>query len=58
MERFIKEYANYRKNNLNDNELMKTEYKVGSINKINQALKMKERGLITSNETIKMILEA
>ena len=58
MERFIIEYANYRKNNLKANDLMKNEYKAGSIDKIDSALKLKERGLITSDETIKMILHA
>lgn len=58
MERFIKEYANYRKNDITKNELMKKEYKINSIDTINKVLKLKDKGLITTNEAIKIILEA
>ena len=58
MKRFITEFANYKKKTYQNNELMKNEYKDKSIQKIDQALKLSERGLITINETMKIILEA
>ena len=58
MERFIKEYANYKKNNYNNNKLMQQELKNNAIDRINKALKLKENGLITIDEVIKIILES
>lgn len=58
MERFIKEYANYKINDYKNNELMKKEYKEKAIDKINKILRLKENGLITIDETIKTILES
>lgn len=58
MKRFVTEYANYRKSDIKNNNLMQKAFKDESINRIDQALKLNKRGLITSNETIKIILEA
>lgn len=57
VERFIKEYANYKKNFICSCELMKTEYKEKALSKIDNVIKAKEKGLITVDETIKLILE-
>jgi len=57
MERFITEYAKYKKNYYRNNNLMKNEYKDESIDKIDKVLKLRERGLITINETMKIITE-
>lgn len=56
VERFIKEYANYKKKSINSNELMKQEYKEKALNRIDNMLKAKERGLITVDETISSIV--
>jgi hypothetical protein len=56
MERFIKEYANYQMKNYEQNTLMQQKYKNEKISKINKALTMREKGFITIDETIKMIL--
>lgn len=58
MERYIKEYASAKIKKVNANELMQDEFKKQTIEKINKALKQKEIGLITIDETIKIILEA
>jgi len=58
MERYIKEYASAKIKKVNANELMQDEFKKQTIEKINKALKQKEIGLITIDETIKTILEA
>ena len=58
VERFIKEYANYKKNDYKSNELMKEDYKIKAINKIDRALTLRERGMITVDEAIRTILEA
>jgi hypothetical protein len=58
MERFIKEYANHKKNDCNHNELMTKECKDKTINTIDKALKLRDKELITISETIKIILEA
>lgn len=56
MERFIKEYANYKKKQIENYTLMKEEYKTEAIKRIENTLKEKERGLITVDETMKNIL--
>ena len=58
MERYIKEYANARIKETNENELMQSKYKKQTIEQIKKALELKTRGLITTNETIKLILNA
>ena len=58
VERFIKEYANYKKNEYKSNTLMKEGLKYKAITKIDNVLLLKKRGLITVDEAIKSILEA
>ena len=57
MERFIKEYANYQMKNYKQNTLMQKKYKDEKISKINKALAMREKGFITVDEAIKVILD-
>jgi len=57
MERFVKEYANYKKRNISNNELMLSEIKDKAVKKINGALRARERELITADETIRLIME-
>lgn len=56
MERFIKEYANYQKKQIESNPLMKEEVKTEALKRIKHTLKVKEKGLITVDETIQSIL--
>lgn len=56
MERFLKEYANYQKSTFVDNRLMISEIKERAVATIDRALKAHDRGLITVDETIRMIL--
>lgn len=58
MERFIKEYANYKKGSIKNSDLMKEEYKNNIITKIDKVLAAREKGLITIDETIRYILRA
>ena len=55
VERFIREYANYQKKSINSNDLMKRDIKESALNRIDNVLKAKERGLITVNETMQII---
>lgn len=55
MERFIKEYANYKIKEYTDNDLMKQEIKDKKIWLINNILRQKEKGLITVDEAIYLI---
>lgn len=56
-ERFITEYANSCKRNILENNLMKESFKTEAITKIDKAVKARERGLITPDETIELILD-
>ena len=58
VERFIKEYANYKKKSINSNELMKEEYKQKALARIDYILKAKERGIITVDETMLSMINA
>jgi len=58
MRRFITEYANYKIHDYKSNELMQDRYKTEKIDKINKALRFADRGMITVDETIKLINEA
>ena len=58
MERFLKEYANYRKQDITGNELMQQSIKDYAVSRINKALAYRERGFITINEAVKLILNA
>ena len=55
MERFIKDYANYQKETIGTNELIQEDIKTEALNKIDNVLKARERGLITVNETMDVI---
>ena len=57
VERFITEYANSRKRNIIANDLMRENFKADAIAKIDGAVRARERGLITVDETIRLILE-
>lgn len=57
MERFIKEYSNYKIKTINNNESMQMEFKIEKIEKIYHILKMREKGLITIDEVMKIISE-
>lgn len=57
VERFITEYANSRKRNIIANDLMRENFKADAIAKIDGAVRARERGLITVDETIQLILE-
>ena len=56
MERFLVEYANYQKKSFKNNQLMKQEYKDKAVEQINHALRLREKGLITVDDTIQSIL--
>lgn len=58
MERYIKEFASARIKEVKTNDLIQENIKKSIINQIEYALKYREKGIITANETIKMILEA
>lgn len=57
VERFITEYANSRKRDIIANDLMRENIKADAIVKIDGAVRARERGLITVDETIRLILE-
>ena len=57
VERYIREYANACKKEIEGNTEMKDSVKDHAIEVINKAVKMRDRGLITVDEAIKMILE-
>lgn len=57
VERFITEYANSRKRNIIANDLMKENFKADAIAKIDGAVRARERGIITVDEIIRLILE-
>lgn len=56
-ERYIKEYANNCKREIEENNLMGSNIKNKAVAKINKAVKLRDRGLITADEAIKIILE-
>jgi len=58
VEQIINEYANYKKKKINNDTSINVVNKTIFINKINYALKLKQAGLITVDEAIKIILEA
>ena len=58
VERFIKEYANYKKKSIDSNELMKEEYKQKALTRIDNTLKAKERGMITVDEAMLSMINA
>lgn len=56
--RFVKEYANYRKRKIISDPVMSDQYKQKGISNIDTAVRCLEKGLITVDETIRMILTA
>lgn len=56
-ERYIKEYANDCKRKIEENNLMGSNVKNKTIAKINKAVKLRDKGVITADEAIKIILE-
>lgn len=56
-ERYIKEYANDRMRKIEENNLMGSNVKNKAIAKINKAVKLRDKGVITADEAIKIILE-
>ena len=58
MERYIKEYAAAKTKRLKENDLMQPGIKDLMLDRIAKAIALRERGLITADETIRMILEA
>ncbi len=57
VERYIKEYADACKREIKHNTNMQDNVKNHAIEVINNAIKMRDRGLITADEAVKMILE-
>lgn len=57
VERFIREYASATKKGINNNELIKKEYKEKAIQVIDNALKFREQGMITATESLQMIID-
>ena len=58
MERYIKEYANAKIKATKQCELMKKQYKKQIIERINKAIYLKNKGMITVDEAIETILSA
>ena len=54
--RFMKEYASYTKQSISNCELMKPEIKEKAITKIDNTLRVTEKGLITIDEGMKSIM--
>ena len=54
--RFIKEYASYTKQSISNSKLMKKEIKEKAIAKVNKALQLTEKELITIDEGMKSIM--
>lgn len=57
MKRFIYEYAKYKIDGYEVNELMNAEIKTEKINRIQKALNLVEEGFISVDEAIKIINE-
>lgn len=57
IEPYIKQYAKAKKKSILNNELMRKEFKQNGIKNIENAIKFRERGLITDDERIKMIAD-
>lgn len=57
VETSIRQYANAKKKFLLNNDIMKEEYKQRCIKNMENAIRLRERGLITVDECIKMIYD-
>lgn len=58
MERYIEEYANACKKKIEENDLMEPAVKNKITAKINAAVKLRYKQLITEDEAMKLILES
>lgn len=57
-ERFIREYAAYQKRYIKEKAFFLTEErKKEAVNKVDRVVKIRESGLITVDEALKMIME-
>ena len=56
VEKFIKDYAEVRKNDILVDDFISDEIRKKAIEKIDKTLKLRERGYITRDEAISMIL--
>lgn len=55
MRRFITEYANYQKACFTCNDMIEKEVKEEAVETINGALKAREKGMISVDETMRII---
>ena len=56
VEKFIKDYAKVKKNDILVDDFISEEIREKAIEKIDKTLKLRERGIITRDEAISMIL--
>ena len=56
VEKFIKDYADVRKNDILVDDFISKDIREKAIEKIDKTLKFRERGIITRDEAISMIL--
>ena len=56
VEKFIKDYAKVKKNDILVDDFISEEIREKAIKKIDKTLKLRERGFITRDEAISMIL--
>lgn len=54
--RFIKEFASWKKKDINKFDMMQDKYKKEGCENIDKAIKSYERGMITEEETIELII--
>lgn len=54
--RFMKEYANFQKQSICNGELIKQDIKDKATENVDKALRIYERGLITVDEAMKLIM--
>lgn len=55
MERFIKEYANYKKKDIQTNNIMLAEIKEKALKNISRAVELRKKGYITVEEAMQII---
>ena len=55
MERFIKEYANYKIKQIESNTLMQEEKKTEALKRLEKSVNARQKGLITVDETMHII---
>ena len=56
VEKFIKDYVEVKKNDILVDDFISKDIREKAIEKINKTLKLRERGYITRDEAISMIL--